>query len=123
MEKRIAPAKEVLPIGTTVKVNCYMGRIVDVCTGIESIDPVTKEKIMVPLRNPVYHVRLSTRKSYSRVEHARYIWLRKGRTLLRLFADEFEVVAKPAFMDTREVIRRYGTTPTQLPGYVARMAS
>ncbi|MBX3102732.1 MAG: hypothetical protein KF690_09505 [Bacteroidetes bacterium] len=102
-----------LPIGTTVKVNCYLGRITDVVTGIETQDPVTKATVTVPLANPIYHIQLSLRKAYKRVEHAQYIWLRKGRTQLRLFPDEFEVVALPAFMDTRQVIRRFSTRPSQ----------
>jgi hypothetical protein len=47
------------------------------------------------------------------VAQAQYIWLRKGRTQLRLFPDEFEVLRTPAFMDTQEVILRYATRPSQ----------
>jgi hypothetical protein len=108
-----APTPRVLPVGTTVKVNCFLGRITHVETHIETVDPVTHQRVQVPLANPLYHIQISLRKVYPRVAQAQYIWLRKGRTQLRLFPDEFEVLRTPAFMDTQEVILRYATRPSQ----------
>lgn len=119
------PGTEVLPIGTSVQVNGYYGRITAVRTQVETIDPVTRLSVCVPMRNPVYHVQINPRKVYDRQPQARTIWIRKGHTQLRLFADEFSVIARPAFMDTREVIRRFSSLHSTQPAAPAyrRIAS
>ena len=79
-------------LGTWVRVNHYLGRIVRMWTEARGRDPLTGRTISCRLRNTLYEVEidLSSRRGWAR--GCRQVHIEPGQTRLRLFADEFEVL-------------------------------
>jgi len=88
-----AKVRPTLPVGQRVKANHFLGRIIQVATYLEVMDRENPDKThRVPLRSPLYTVKLDTRKKVSWVATARQIWIPEGASELKLFRDEFDVI-------------------------------
>lgn len=81
-----------LSVGTTVKVNCYLGTIRRVVTSLERKDPFTSERANLRLIFPLYDVELdfSTKHPWNE----RRVHIPEGKTKMLLFSDEFVVMDK-----------------------------
>jgi hypothetical protein len=84
-----------IPIGKLVQVNQFRGRIVEVEFEIRSRHPQDhRKRTRIPLRAPLYKVQLDRSKSYGWVWEARQVHLPDSTTELKVFRDEFDVVAE-----------------------------
>jgi len=98
--RRTPPAQrlpKVLPVGTRVLVNCFHADIVEVALSVVQYNVADPNECWVnPLRSPLYTVEIDFDAQYD--WHSRQVYIPVGVRRLKLFADEFRVVALPVRM-------------------------